>query len=55
MKEVYAAERASDDGVHAVTDTRKAHLGVAPNVGEDVALAQLNEGQLSVIAVSKVI
>ena len=55
MKEVYATECASDDRVHAVTDTRETHLGVAPNMGEYVGLAQFNEGQLGVVAVGKVV
>lgn len=55
MKEVYATECASDDRVHALTSTWDAHPGVAPNMREDVGLAQFNESQLSVIAVSKVV
>lgn len=53
MKEVYATECASDNRVHAVTNTGEAHLGVAPNMGENVLLSQFNEGQLGVIAVSE--
>lgn len=53
VKKVDTAKSAGGDGVDAVLGTLELHLGVAADVGKDVALAHFDEGQLGVVAVGK--
>ena len=55
MEEIHSSKGTSGDRVHRVTDTRKADLGVPPDMGEDVGLAHFNESQLGVVAVGEIV
>lgn len=55
MKEINATKRSSDDGVNGATSPLDFKLCITTNVGENIALAQLNQGQLAVVAVGVVI
>lgn len=53
MQEVNTTEGASDDRIDGTTGTLNLDLCVTTNVGEDITLAELNEGQLTVVTVGK--
>ena len=53
MQEVDAAEGAGDEGPDFVAGAADADTGVATDVGEDVALAKLDEGKLDVVGVGR--
>ncbi|EPE06016.1 hypothetical protein F503_02845 [Ophiostoma piceae UAMH 11346] len=55
VQEVDATESASDHGVDGAVGAVEADAGAAADMGEDVALAHLNESQLSVVAVGEVV
>lgn len=55
MEEVDSTESACDDGPNLVSSTGDLHLSAATNMREHVTLAHLDEGELRIVAVSKVV
>lgn len=53
VQEVNTTKGAGDEGIDTLAGTRDPKLGIAADVREDIPLAQLDEGQLSVVAVSE--
>ena len=53
MQEINTTESTCDNGVDWSTSTLDLHLGVAADMGKSVALTQLDEGKLAVVAVGK--
>ena len=51
MQEIDTTEGSSDARVNLMAGTRNLHESVAANMREDVTLAQLDESQLSIVAV----
>lgn len=55
MKEISAAKGASDDGVDLAAGARNSELGAATNMREDIALAELDQGQFGIVGVSRIV
>ncbi|KAG7147775.1 hypothetical protein HYQ46_003363 [Verticillium longisporum] len=53
VKKVDTTEGAGDERKDFIASTLKSDTGIATNVGEDVALALLNQGKLDVVAVGE--
>lgn len=53
MQEINTTKSTGDNGIDRATSTLEVDLGVAAAVREDIAFAQLNKSELTVVAVSK--
>jgi len=55
VKKINTTECTSDAWIDLVLNTREAHLSLATNVRENIAFPHLNQSQLSVVAVCRVV
>jgi hypothetical protein len=55
VEEIDTAKGSSDDGVDWLLDTWNAELGLATNVGKYATFTHLDEGEFSVVAVSRIV
>jgi len=55
MEEVDTSKGTRDDGIDLMADSLDTDLGVATDMREDIALAQLDESELGVVAMCGII